>query len=171
MKLSIISKLSKIKENDTTVNKIIVDHYEEYIISGHKDGRIKVSSFDTGDLLETFYVDDSPITSIAVSLDCEYIITGNYNGLIRIWSIYESKCVHTLYGHVNSITEINIESEETFSSTSDDDTYRVWNTDTGKCEYIFWGESHKLDRYFHRDVGEESFTTAIIQDSFNVWYI
>ncbi len=117
----------------------------EKMISGHEDGKIRISDLKTGTKEEGFIGHSSPVTSL-VATDERIISTSESEGGIKVWDLKTRALVHTInttpwlqainenrMGMVNSLA---VTDRKIIGGCSD--AIRIWDLDTGTLLIENW---------------------------------
>jgi len=86
---------------------------KQYIISGSRDGTIKIWDFSTFKLVETLEGHTDIVTSVAVSSDNKYIISGSRDKTIKFWDLSTFELMTTL-GNDTYVYSVAISSDNKY---------------------------------------------------------
>ena len=112
------------------------------IITGSKDGTIKIWNKTTGECETTFAGNTSGITCVIVLSG--RIICGTNNGKIRVWNLKSGICENIFTGHLMKITCLTKFYDNKFISGSEDTHIRIWDLDTNSCQTIVNGHTSSI---------------------------
>ena len=123
-----LSKLNK------DLIKKILEFYCNKIVSGSKDGSIKIWNEQTGELINTLNGHSNFVVySVRFSSDNKRIVSGSTDNSIKIWNAATGKLINTLISHNNSVGIVCFSSDnKRIVSGSCDNSIKIWNADTGE---------------------------------------
>ncbi|MCE9534160.1 MAG: WD40 repeat domain-containing protein [Planctomycetes bacterium] len=114
------------------VNQIAYNPDGSKLVSGSRDGTVKIWDMGNGREIRTYRGHKDPVRSVAWSADGKLIASAGGND-IHIWTADDGKLVHTLKGHTAAVNSVSIrEDSKALVSGSDDRSIRVWDLDKGK---------------------------------------
>ena len=103
------------------------------IVSGSKDGTVRLWDTTTGKHLRTLREHLWDVNSVCFSPDGKMIASGSVYGTLRLWNATTGKHLKKLRGHTASINSVCFSPDgEMILSGSGDGTVRLWNTTTRK---------------------------------------
>jgi len=129
------------EDNSKLLMSCCIASTDEFIVTGHADGQIKIYDTTTGKTLQTFddsvseikccclLADDTQVvTGSNVRRDCWEIGTWLHRYVIRVWDIATGDCVRVMCGHTCEVNDCCVSSTNTcVVSASSDCTLRVWD--------------------------------------------
>jgi sterol desaturase/sphingolipid hydroxylase (fatty acid hydroxylase superfamily) len=102
------------------------------MVSGCKDGTVKVWEAATGREERTLLGSGSAVLSVAVSLGGDLILAGNTDGTVKVWDAVTGLERFTLAGHGGSVFSVAITADGSrIVSAGGDGTLKVWDAATG----------------------------------------
>ena len=130
-----------LKQNETIANNIdnIINYYQTFSIIKKKE------SIDLNCILSTNMIKHKEKITSILELTKGYLVTGTLNGIIRIYNHYELFCLSTKQAHKGSILDLSNAPNDTFISSSADQTFKIWK---GK-----WN-NNSLSGQFFRQYGD-----------------
>lgn len=114
----------------------VFDSSDELIVTGSKDGSIRIWNSEDGKLEKTLLGHTDHVTKIVILYSSSKIVSGSKDDTLRVWNPETGLCERTLEGHESSIIRILILPDNRIISVSKDRTFRVWNITNGNCEFI-----------------------------------
>jgi len=125
---------------NSNITSVAVSFDSKYIVSGSKDGYIRLWDIKTKKLLYLFKGHLKAVTSVAISYDSKYIVSGSRDKTVKLWDIQTRKLLYTFKGHSNDITSVAVSRDLRYIvSGSRDSSVRLWDIKSGKVLYIFKG--------------------------------
>jgi len=101
------------------------DH--QTLLSGSRDGTIKLWHLETGELIRTFKEETGAIHAIALSPDGETIASGSEDKTVRLWHLSSGKLDGTFTGHSLPVNAVAFTPDgQTLVSASQDKTIKIW---------------------------------------------
>jgi len=137
-----IRLLNAFKEHYTSVLSVRFSPDDEYVVSGSKEGSIKLWDIHKQRSIKTFTGHTNSVNSVCFSPDGKYILSGSLDATIKLWDIQTGKCVRTFEAHKSSVNSVCFSSDGKFAiSGSSDGTIIFWDVETGECIEIL--KEHK----------------------------
>ena len=97
------------------------------LVSGSRDGTVKLWDVATGENIVTLEGHRSGVTSVAFSSDGTTLASGSYDRAIKLWDIATGENIVTLRGHTNFVTSVAFSPNgQILASGSWDETVRLW---------------------------------------------
>ena len=100
-----------------------------FLVSGSRDGTIRLWDMQTGGVIKTFCGHTNPVNSISISPDSTTIASGYRNGKISLWDIQTGDCHYIIQEcnhQINSIIFSPINPQLLLSATTDH-TVQQWD--------------------------------------------
>ena len=141
-----------LKGHETKIS-FAIEFHGNHLISGSKDGVLKIWDLQSGDVVCTLKDHKDEITAICELKD-GLIASADWKGELKIWS----STGNLLYGLCLSSPASSILSlkDGRFVTISNDGKYRVWNLKDGKCEQEQEIETHLGCKNFYLAQREDS---------------
>ena len=97
------------------------------LVSGSRDGIIKIWDMPTGKEVRTLTGHTAPIGYADLSDDGQTLISASWDKTIKIWDMPTGKEVRTLTGHTDAVWSVALSTDgQTLVSGSDDGTIIIW---------------------------------------------
>ena len=116
-----------------------------YLLTGSRDGTIKIWDISTGTCLQTLKLNYFDEFTCIYSPNGRYITIGFWNKSIEIWDLKTSVCIKKLpnhFGHKFKINSIAYSSDGRYILSGDNNGMaRIWSTRTGKQLYFLKNHS------------------------------
>ncbi|KAI8608761.1 hypothetical protein BC830DRAFT_1233804 [Chytriomyces sp. MP71] len=90
----------------SSVESVAVSPEGKWIVSGSKDGSVKVWDALTAQLQHTLIGHSEPVFSVALSPDGKWIVSGSMDQSIKVWDALNGQLEHTLEGHYYSVSSV-----------------------------------------------------------------
>lgn len=127
-----------------SIFSLIKTQDETTLISGSKDGSIKLWSLPDGKLLKTFSNYGGWINALAVTPDGMLLVSAA-GKTISIWSLPEAELLKTINGHTDNIETLFITSDgKMLASGSWDNTIKLWSLPDGALLKTLEGHSDRV---------------------------
>jgi len=115
------------------INSVDFSPDGKIIVSGSKDGTVKLWDTTIGKHLKTLREHVWDVNSVCFSLDGRIIASGSAYGTLRLWNATTGKHLKKLRGHTAGINSVCFSPDSTIiASGSKDGTVRLWDATTGK---------------------------------------
>jgi WD40 repeat protein len=102
------------------------------IVSGSRDGTLKLWDANTGQEIRTLRGHSSQVTSVAFSGDGKRIVSSAWGGPLRVWDATSGRLIVPLRGHTSGVNSVAFSPDGTrIASGSADNTMKVWNAKSG----------------------------------------
>jgi WD40 repeat protein len=119
--------LNTLQGHRGVVSSVVISSDGQAIVSGSRDGTVRVWSLKEGKLLRTMKAHKRAVESVAISQDGQTIVSGSSDGTVRVWNT-RGKLLRTLVGHQNAVESVAISPDgQTIVSGGYDQTVRVWD--------------------------------------------
>ncbi|KAG8724741.1 hypothetical protein FRC09_015008 [Ceratobasidium sp. 395] len=114
------------------------------IVSGSRDGKVRIWDAETGDtLLDPLTGHSSSVHSVTSSSDGRWIVSGSSDKTIRMWDAETGKAKGgPLRGHKGGVRSVAFSPNGCqIASGSMDKTVRIWDTEAGRSTLVLRGHS------------------------------
>lgn len=111
----------------------------ELLVSGSKDGKIKVWKIQSGQCLRRYdRAHEQGVTSVVLSKDGSQVLSGSFDGTIRIHGLKSGKMLKEFRGHTSYVNDVIYSADGSqIISGSSDSNVRVWDAKTCECIHTF----------------------------------
>jgi WD40 repeat protein len=135
------ANIHTLKRADPYVLKLWVDFalssHSQQLVFATKNNLVKVWSFITQAVTQTFVGHSDTITVVAFLTNNIRIVSGSLDRTVRIWDLATGLIVHTLQGHAAGINSVIFSHDDKqLVSHSFDQTFRIWDIATGENLHI-----------------------------------
>ncbi|MFX1570010.1 MAG: WD40 repeat domain-containing protein [Promethearchaeota archaeon] len=153
-------EIHAIGTNDVWITKIMINRWvkEDIIISGSKDGKVKLWNITAGTDSVLIGEHDGAITDISISRNGKWIATSSTDAVINIWernieNLFNKK--KELIGHTEAVLAIDLQTDENYLiSASKDNTIKIW--DLSEFNWIRSIDlGHYIDLYEEKNIIKE----------------
>lgn len=104
----------------------------KYAVTNFHTPTFKLWDFNTGTSIKNFTT-NFDVTTVDISYDGKIALSGEYTGIIKTWDIESGKMLKEFIGHEDLIHRAIFSNDyKRIVSCSNDNTVRVWNTETGE---------------------------------------
>ena len=109
-------------------NQLIQQLYKRNIISGSRDGKIRIHDIIENNLVKKIDAHQDIVTSISLSNTESILISGSADHSICVWDTGSWKCTKTLLKHGETVSLIQFSpSNSYFVSGSNDGFIKFWD--------------------------------------------
>jgi len=115
------------------VDCLQIDTSRDILVSGARDGTLKVWNFKKPRLLSTL-ADNIIHTVNSLQFDSSTLISGHGDGTIRVWDMHTGLCVRTLHGHTKFVSTLQFRDKQLISGAHDS-TIKMWDIGSPHPEY------------------------------------
>ncbi len=154
----VISKNEETKimgTNDVWITKMTInrDLEENFIITGSKDGKVKLWNISTETDAVLIGEHDDAITDISIINNGKWIATSSTDTTITIWerinaNLYTKK--KELMGHTEAVLTIDVQTDDNYlMSVAKDNTIKIW--DLNEFNWI-----RSIDMHYYMNIHEEN---------------
>lgn len=113
-----------------------------FVVSGSKDGTVKVWNLQEGSLEATLIGHSGPVQSVSLSTTSRIVASASKDFTARIWNVRTGACLHVLEGHTSIVQKVMMSSKLNIVATgSQDGDVRLWNASTGEMSAVLTGEA------------------------------
>jgi hypothetical protein len=115
---------------ERSLQALSVSRDGRYLLTGSDSRIVKLWDADSGDMLQTYQIEDRAVRALAFSADGSKIVIGSVNGSLTLFET-DGALIRTLGGHSRAVLSASFTDENTLLSTAFDNTMRVWDLDSG----------------------------------------
>jgi WD40 repeat protein/DNA-binding SARP family transcriptional activator len=116
------------------------------LISGSRDGWVRIWDAATGEQQEEFRSGGVSILSLAASPDGRFVASGDQAGAVSVWDLDASEWAHRLDAHTGAVNGLAFGGGGALVTASEDGTARVWDLATGRERSTFRGHNAPVHR-------------------------
>lgn len=115
-------------------------------VSAGKDSAIKVWDTKSKESVHQFASDSGDVWSVALSADGNRIVSGGDRGCIDVWDVRTKEHRVMLGRHVGTVrcAAWNASNDRIVASGGNDNSVRIWDSETGECMRILDGHSEPV---------------------------
>ena len=122
------------------VNSIAFSSNGALILSGSKDGKLKLWEASTGQLIRTMRGHTDGVAAVAFSPDGKWALSGGADSGVKLWDITTGEFIRHFYGHTKAVTAVAFAPDgKRIASASYDNTVVVWDALAGNRLFTFRG--------------------------------
>jgi len=126
--------------SQSPVFAIAISRDGKTIVSGSRDGSLKIWDAKSGVMLRSLEGHKSFVTSVAISEDGNTIVSGSYDNSIKIWDTKSGAILRSLERHKDDVNSVAIsEDGKTVVSGSSDGSVKEWSVDNKEWKREFVG--------------------------------
>ncbi len=115
------------------------------ILTGSREGLVRLWETDSGKMLTTLYISDGTVTSVVFSPDGSRMLTGSFDGAARIWEVDSGRLLMTLNDHQARVTSVAFSLNGSKVLTgSGDGTAKLWEADNGELLMTLEGHTQAV---------------------------
>ncbi len=124
---------------------------DQTLASGSEDKTVRLWDVFTGECLKTLQGHTRRAWSVAFNPDGQILASGSEDKTVRLWDVFTGECLRTLQGESLRVLSVAFSPaghtvseaipKGLIASSSDDQTVRLWNVNTGHCLKILHGHS------------------------------
>lgn len=104
------------------------------VVSGGRDGELRVWDAGSGDCRYTMTSDGSEVASVSITADGRLAVSCGYGETIQVWDVAGGSCLRTLTGHTSPVNSIAVSGDGRIAvSGSFGKSVRVWDCASGAC--------------------------------------
>jgi WD40 repeat protein len=117
------------------VDAVAVTPDSRHVISGSRDGTLRVWDLATGETKTTLQGHNDRVNTVAITPDGRYVVSGSDDSTLRVWDLATGETKTTLRGHTGSVLAVAVAPDSrSVVSSSRDGTLRVWDLATGETK-------------------------------------
>lgn len=123
------TQVKKLLENHScAINTMTVFSNCNFIVTGGKDGAIRVWDTKNGLQAYVFQKHKCLVYCLALGSDNQTLLSGSGDFSVRLWNLESKKCIKKFLGHKNAVDSVQIDYNNTrgFSGSSDR-SIKIWN--------------------------------------------
>jgi WD40 repeat protein len=114
----------------------------ERVLTGSKDGTLKLWDIATARLVRTFVGHKGDVTEVALSRDGSRALSGGEDKTVRLWEVATGRLIRTIDAHPGSHTNVNSvafspDGRRLLSSSYGDVAAKLWDAETGRLVRTF----------------------------------
>jgi WD40 repeat protein len=114
--------------NQNFAESLSIAGNDRHIVSGSKDGTIRLGNWQGQAERKPFITDSHPVTSVALSRDGQKILSGSDDGKISLWNLQGQRLREAFPTNSRPITSLALSPDGTqILSGSDDGKMHLWN--------------------------------------------
>ena len=133
-------KICDLVNEDTSIRRIVVD--DPLIATATQDSIVRVWDINTRSCLAALQVKNN-IYALALSAAYKFLVVPNSKDIF-VWDMRTNKKMNLLSGHDGYITALALKGLDLWSS-SQDETIRCWDINTGRCRKIITHFGHQIN--------------------------
>ena len=120
-----------IDDANAPVEAIAVSPNGKWLVSGSKDGKMRIYDSVSANLLRTWDAHTEYISTIAFSPNSETVASGSLDKTIKMWRVPDGQLLRTMIGHTDAVWSIAFHPDGgRLLSSSADQTMRLWQTES-----------------------------------------
>ena len=148
-----------------SANSVTISPDSQMLISGGKDGNIKLWNLVTGELLDTLSGHSSSVESVATSPDGQLLYSGSGDSTIKLWKLNTRELLHTFTGHTSSVSSVATSPDgKIIASGSYDKSIKLWDVTTRKPIRTLQGVSSLVSSITFSSRTHQKILAAGVQD-------
>ncbi len=149
-----------------------------HVLTGSKDGTLKLWDIATTRLVRTFVGHKRDITAVALSPDGTRALSGSEDKTVRLWEVATGRLIRTIYAHLDSRNEVasvafSPDGRRLLSSSGGEDAAKLWDAETGRLVRMFRHARGSLHSAVHSAVfspdGDRLATAGTGDKLVNIW--
>lgn len=141
---------------------------ENMLVSGSKDGTLKVWDIQEGVCVKTLEGHKSAVVSVDISPNSRFVVSGSWDKTLRLWELETGQCVYTMEGHNHWVEHVRFTPDgRNVISASRDKVLRVWERKTG--HRLYSGEHMDLISALHITPDGRYLVTGSHDRTVKVW--
>jgi WD40 repeat protein len=117
----------------------------QLLVSGNKNGTIKVWNSENGTVIKAFKAHEKPILSLNFSPDGRFLVTSSEENSVKIWNTENWQLVRILESHENWVNSVSFSPDSKLIATaSDDNQVKIWRSSDGQLIDTLVGHTNKV---------------------------
>lgn len=122
------------------VRSVAVSPDGQRIASGGKDGRLRLWSVRTGQLICTLDGHQDWITAVAFSPDGQQVASAGFDHVVRLWDVTHQRQAYAYRGHTEVVSALAFSPDgQTIASGDHGATVHIWGPKTGRRRAVLRG--------------------------------
>jgi WD40 repeat protein len=119
---------NRIDSNQGYVSSVAITTDGQTILSGGKDGTVRMWNRKGQQIAEPFKGHQGPVNSVAITTDGQTIVSGGFDGTVRMWNRKGQPLGEPFKGHRGNVNSVAISTDgQIIVSGGEDGTVRMWN--------------------------------------------
>ena len=125
------------------VNSAAFSRDGAHVLTGSKDGTLKLWDIATTRLVRTFAGHKGDITAVALSPDGTRALSGSKDKTIRLWEVATGRLIRTIYAHLDatggevSSVAFSPDGKRLLSSSRGEAAAKLWDAESGRLVRMF----------------------------------
>ena len=112
------------------------------VLTGSKDGTLKLWDIATRRLVRTFVGHKKEIAAVVLSPDGRQALSGSRDKTVRLWEVATGRLLRTIYAHLDSSSEVSsvafsVDGKRLLSSSGGEGAAKLWDAETGRLVRMF----------------------------------
>ena len=100
-----------------------------FLVTGHSDGRIRVTEIATGEKIASWAADEHLVSAVAVSPDGNLIASAGSGGAVALWHVSDGRSIAKRRGHEEGVMSVAFSPDGAILASGGMDGYAVlWDT-------------------------------------------
>ncbi len=125
-----------LKGHTQTITCLGLTPKEDIVVSGSKDGTLRIWNIEEGECLQILKGHRSAITSLDISPNGRFIISASQDKKLRLWELETGRCIHCMEGHDLWVEHVLFTPDgRRVISGSRDTTIKIWERKNGHKLY------------------------------------
>ncbi|HEY9742041.1 MAG TPA: tellurite resistance TerB C-terminal domain-containing protein, partial [Coleofasciculaceae cyanobacterium] len=148
-----------------SANSLTISSDGKTLITGGKDGEIKLWNLATGELLNTLSGHSSSVESVAIASTSQIFVSGSGDSTIKLWNLKTGELLYTFSGHTSSVSSVAISPDgKILASGSYDKSIKLWDITKKKSLRTLQGVSSLVSSITFSPKINQKLLTAGIQN-------
>ena len=119
------------------VGTVVFNPDGKVLVTGSREKTVKILEIPTGQVINTFPADNSPIWSVAFNRDATQLVAGTYDWRVIIWNLVTGEAFRIFEHRAPIWSVVMSPNNEIVASSSGDKTVKVWDLKTGFLIFNF----------------------------------